>query len=329
MGWEFYLDFVKTFDYFLMLNNIIGDNMNNALRIILIIVGIFVGISFLVVGVGLFAFADAIGTKDDSGEESTVSGARVAIVEVKDVITSSEDVVRQLKKYQKNKNVKSIVVRVNSPGGSVAPSQEIYAVIKNIRDAGKPVVVSMADLAASGGYYISIGATKIFANPGTLTGSIGVIAQFPNYMGLMDKVGLNMTTYKSGNLKDAGSPYRKSSEADQKYFQDLIDNAYSQFVNAVALERKMEMNEVKKIADGRVFTGMQACDFGLVDTLGGLEDAINYAAIIGGINGEPKTVKERKKQNFMEMLNSKIENPLNKAYDMFNSPSLQYKLSFD
>ena len=329
MGWEFYLDFIKIFDYFSTLNNIIGDNMNNALRIILIIVGVFVGISFLVVGIGLFAFADAISIKGENGEESTVSGARVAIVEIKDVITSSEDIVRQLKKYQKNKNVKSIVVRVNSPGGSVAPSQEIYKMIKNIHNSGKPIVVSMADLAASGGYYISIGATKIFANPGTLTGSIGVIAQFPDYMGLMEKVGLNMTTYKSGNLKDAGSPYRKSSEADQKYFQALVDNAYSQFVNAVAFERKMEMGEVKEFADGRVFTGMQAYDFGLVDTLGGLEDAINYAAILGGIEGEPKIVRERKKQTLMEMLNSKIENPLNKAYDMFNSPSLQYKLSFD
>ena len=311
-----------------MLNNI-GGNMNNALRIIVIIVGIFVGICFLVVGIGLFAVAGAITTSDDEDSQS-ITGARVALVEIKDAIVSSEDIVKQLKKYQKNKNVKSIVVRVESPGGSVAPSQEIYEAIKSVRDSGKPIVVSMGSIAASGGYYVSIGANKIFANPGTLTGSIGVIMQYPNVMGLMDKIGVNMTTVKSGGLKDAGSPYRKSSDDDKKYFQNLIEDAYDQFVDAVALERKMEVGELKKLADGRVFTGLQAYEYGLVDSLGGYEDAIMYAAFLGGIDGEPKTVKEKKKQTVIEILGSSIsDNPINRAYDMFNSPNLQYKLSFD
>ena len=304
--------------------------MNNALRIILIIVGVFVGFCFLVVGIGLFSIAGAINSSDKDEETVSISGARVAIVELKDVIVSSEEVVRQLKKYQKNKNVKSIVVRVDSPGGSVAPSQEIYEAIKLINDSGKPVVISMGSVAASGGYYVAIGAEKIFANPGTLTGSIGVIFQYPNYMGLMDKVGVNMTTHKSGDLKDAGSPYRKSSADDQKYFQELIDDAYDQFISAVAYERSMDINELKKLADGRVFTGMQAYECGLVDTLGGYEDAIMYAAMLGGIEGEPKVVKEKKKQTFLEIVSSKVsDNPLNKAYDILNAPNLQYKVSFD
>jgi protease-4 len=305
--------------------------MNNVLRIVLIVVGVFVGVCFLVVGIGLFAVAGAITSSGGSDDgSSSVSGPRVALVEVKDVITSSEEIVKQLKKYDKNKNVKSIVVRVESPGGSVAPSQEIYEAIKSIRDSGKPIVVSMGSVAASGGYYLSIGATKIFANPGTLTGSIGVILEYPNYMGLMDKIGVNMTTIKSGKMKDVGSPYRKSSSEEEKYLQDLIDNTYNQFISAVSIERKITLEEVKEMADGRVFTGLQAYDYDLVDTLGGYEDAIMYAGMLGGIEGEPKTVKEKKKQTFMEILNSKItDHPLNKAYDMLNSPNLQYKLSFD
>jgi protease-4 len=311
------------------INNIeIGDNMDKVLKVILIIAGFFVGFSFLVLGIAFFALADAVSPTTQDEETSTISGARVALVELKGVITSSEEVIKQLKKYQKNKNVKSIVVRVESPGGVVAPSQEIYEAIKNVRESGKPIVISMGSVAASGGYYVSVGATKIFANPGTLTGSIGVILQVDNVVGLMDKIGVNVTTVKSGQLKDAGSPYRKFNDEDRKYFQNLIDNSYDQFVGTVANERKIELGKLKQIADGRVFTGLQAYEYGLVDSLGTYEDAIKYAAMLGGIEGEPKTVKEKKKQTVMEMMMG--ENPSNKIYDMmFNSPSLQYKLSFD
>jgi len=306
--------------------------MNNVLRIILIVVGVFVGISFLVMGGGLFALAGAVSSDggDDKESSGSITGPRVALVEVKDVIMTSEDIVRQLKKYDKNKNVKAIVVRVESPGGSVAPSQEIYEAMRNIREAGKPIVVSMGDMAASGGYYISIGGTKIFSNPGTLTGSIGVILQYPNYMGLMDKVGVQYNTVKSGKMKDVGSPFRKSTDEETKYLQDLIDNTYNQFVGAVSHERGIPMDELKEIADGRVLTGWQAYEYGLVDTIGSYDDAIKYAAMLGGIEGEPKTVKEKKKQTFVELLNSQIaDNPLNRAYDMFGTPRLQYKLVFD
>jgi protease-4 len=305
--------------------------MNNILKVILILVGIFVGVAFLSVGVGLWVIADAITSPAKGDEEiSSVSGARIGVVEVKDVISSSEDIIRQLKKYQKNSNVKAIVVRVESPGGGIAPSQEIYETIRSIKKSGKPVIISMGSMAASGGYYISLGATKIFANPGTLTGSIGVILEYPNYSQLMEKVGVNMTTVKSGRMKDAGSPYRKSSGDDQKYFQQLIDNGYEQFLEAVMAERKIEKEELLKLADGRVFTGRQAYDYHLIDSLGTYEDAINYAGKLGGIEGEPKIIKEKKKQTLMELMLSKIfDKPLGKASDLFNSPNLQYKFSID
>jgi protease IV len=305
--------------------------MNNVLKVILILVGIFVGLAFLSVGIGLFVIADAITSSASNDEESTsISGTKVALVEVKDVITSSEEIIRQLKKYQKNSNVKAIVVRVESPGGGIAPSQEIYETIKSIRNSGKPVVISMGSMAASGGYYISLGANKIFANPGTLTGSIGVILEYPNFTQLMDKVGVNMTTVKSGKMKDAGSPYRKSSVDDQKYFQELIDNGFEQFIDAVVQERKIDKAELLKLADGRVFTGRQAYNYNLVDTLGTYDDAIRYAGKLGGIEGEPKTVKEKKKQALMDVLLSKIfDKPLSKASELFSSPNLQYKFSID
>jgi len=304
--------------------------MNNVLKIILILVGIFVGLAFLSVGIGLFVIADAITSPVNDDETTTVTGPRVAIVEVKDVIMSSEEVIKQLKKYQKNSNVKAIVVRVESPGGGIAPSQEIYEAIKNIKNSGKPVVISMGSMAASGGYYISLGANKIFANPGTLTGSIGVILEYPNFTQLMDKVGVNMTTIKSGKMKDAGSPYRKSSADDEKYFQQLIDNGYGQFIDAVAMERKLDKKDLLELADGRVFTGRQAYEYKLIDTLGTYEDAILYAGKLGGIEGEPKTVKEKKKQTLMDIMVSKIfDKPLGKASDLFNSPNLQYKFSIE
>lgn len=307
------------------------SSMNNVLRVILILVGVFVGIAFLSVGVGLFVIADAITSPIEPDDETTTGGgSRVAVVEIKDVITSSEDVVRQFKKYQKNRNVKAVLVRVESPGGGIAPSQEIYEAIKNLKNSGMPVVVSMGSMAASGGYYVSLGANKIFANPGTLTGSIGVIIQYPNFRQLMDKVGVDMTTVKSGRMKDAGSPFRKSAIDDEKYFQQLIDNGYEQFIGAVIAERKIDRDKILELADGRVFTGQQAFEHNLVDTLGTYEDALKYAAYLGKIEGEPKILKEKKKQTLMELMLSKIfDKPLGRASEFLSSPNLQYKFSIE
>lgn len=291
------------------------------------VIGLFVGF-FLLFGLFVFFLFTWIFAEPYDESEST-SGARVAVVELKEPIYSSEETVRQFKKYRENKAVKAIVFRVDSPGGGVAASQEIYEEVKKTRDGGKPVVVSMGGIAASGGYYVSCGASKIVANPGTLTGSIGVIFQFLQIDELMKKVGVDATTVKSGKLKDAGSPFRKPTEEEKKFFQSLIDNTYDQFVDVVANERKIDRKEVIKYADGRVFTGKQALAYGFVDTLGTLEDAISIAAEMGDIKGKPKVVKERKRKSFWGILTEEARSEIGAIRDeLFSQPFLQYKFTY-
>jgi len=252
-------------------------------------------------------------------EEITGYGDRVAIVEVQGTILSSENIVRQLKKFAKQSSVRALVLRVDSPGGSATASQEIYEEVKRIRNSGKPVVASMGSMAASGGYYISVAATKIVANPATVTGSIGVISQFINVADLLKKVGIQETTVKTGKFKDAGSPFRSLTEEEKLYFQELMINVYDQFVDAVASERNLPIDTVRKYGDGRLFSGAQAKRIGLVDTLGSLEDAIRLAGKLGGIRGEPATVRELKRVSFVErffdsakqsVLGNRLEEPL-------------------
>ena len=239
---------------------------------------------------------------DNDDEYSSGTGGTLAVVELKDEILSSENIVRQIKKYRESPSVKGIVLRIESPGGGVSASQEIYEEVKKTRDGGKPVVVSMGSVAASGGYYVSCGATKIVANPGTVTGSIGVISQFMNFNQLMGKVGVGTTTVKSGKFKDTGSPYREMTEEEKKYFQETIDDVYQQFLSVVETERKLSHDAAKKLADGRIFTGKKAYEVGLVDTLGTYEDAIALAAHLAKISGTPKLVKERKKERLSDIL---------------------------
>ncbi len=220
-------------------------------------------------------------------------GSRVAIIELNGIITSSDRIVRQFKKYQKDASVKSVVFRINSPGGGIAASQEIYEHVKRVRDSGKPVVASMGSVAASGGYYVALGAQSIMANPGTTTGSIGVIAEIPNFSRLLDKLGISFTIIKSGKFKDTGSPYRNIRAEEYEYLQEWIDNGYEQFVDIVSKERKLSIEKVREVADGRVFTGEQALNLSLIDTLGTFDDAINLAAKLGGISGEPRILHER------------------------------------
>ncbi|NOZ74133.1 MAG: signal peptide peptidase SppA [FCB group bacterium] len=222
-------------------------------------------------------------------------GSKVAIVTVNGPIMDSETWVRQLAMYDERSDVKAIVLRVNSPGGGVAASQEIFAKVGEVNQH-KPVVVSMGSVAASGGYYIALRARIIMANRGSVTGSIGVIMEYPVMTSLMEKIGLEMETVKSGPLKDAGSPTRPVSEEDRAYFQDVVGNLYEQFVSDVATYRQLPESEVKVIADGRVYTGVQALELGLVDTLGTFTEAIALAGELGGITGTPKTVRpvERK-----------------------------------
>ncbi|PLY06689.1 MAG: signal peptide peptidase SppA, partial [Desulfuromonas sp.] len=216
-------------------------------------------------------------------------GEKVGVVEVRGAILSSESLIDDLITFRDNDSVKAIVLRIDSPGGGVAPSQEVHEeVVRTLQS--KPVVVSMGSVAASGGYYIAAPCSRIVANPGSLTGSIGVIMEFTNIEQLMQKVGLYNEVVKSGKHKDIGSPVRPMTPDDRALLQGVIDDVHRQFVDAVASGRKLPREEVAPLADGRIFTGRQARDLGLVDELGNLEDAIRLAASLGGIEGEPDVV---------------------------------------
>ena len=249
---------------------------------------------------------------------------KIAIINIESIITQSSNTVRQIKKYADDKSIKAIVLRIDSPGGGVAPSQEIYSEILNVRkNSNKIVVTSMGNLAASGGYYIACASDKIVANPGTLTGSIGVIMTFSNIEELMKKIGLKTEIIKSGEFKDIGSPMREFTEKEKKLLQGVIDDVYDQFVNAVSVGRSIAVQKVKELSDGRIFTGRQAFEIGLVDKLGSLEEAIKLAAELVGIEGKPKIVSEKKEKNLLfKLLENKVLSYLPKQLHII--PGLQY-----
>ncbi len=219
-------------------------------------------------------------------------GDKVAIIEITGAIESSEDIVRQLKKYDEDGSVPAIVLRINSPGGGVAPTQEIYEKILDVRENGTYVVSSLSSVAASGGYYIACAADTIFASPGTLIGSIGVIFSFLTFEGLMDKIGVQLEVVKSGELKDVGNYSREMTQKEREMLQAALSDVYDQFVIAVAEGRNLDIEQVEDIADGSIFTGNQGIRLGLVDKLGGLEDAIALAGEMAGLGDNPRTVKE-------------------------------------
>ena len=266
-------------------------------------VGLF-GAAIILVAIAFFSFSASLaGGGSDTYEESVGSGnERVAVIELATPITSSEEIVRQFRKYQNRNNVKAIVLRLDSPGGSVSPSQEILQEVKRTRQLGKPVVVSMGSVAASGAYYIACGATRIVANPGTITGSIGVISQFMSYKGLLEKIGVEGTTVKSGRYKDVGNPSRKMTDEDVGQIQLVIDDVYEQFMQEVSTSRSIPLDTVRIIAQGRIYTGKQAYALRLVDTLGTMQTAVQIAGILGKIEGEPKIIRERKRQSFVEQM---------------------------
>lgn len=220
-------------------------------------------------------------------------GGRVALVDIKGVITSSESIVRQVDKYEDDGSVKALVLRIDTPGGGVAASQEIYDRLLKFRDSGKFIVVSMGSVAASGGYYIACAADSIVANPGTVIGSIGVILSFPVFEKLMDKVGINIEVIKSGDLKDVGNYARQITPADREMLQALIDDTHDQFVNVIAESRNLELESVREFSDGSVFTGRQAIELALIDRLGTLQDAIAVAGEMADLGDDPRIVKER------------------------------------
>jgi protease-4 len=227
---------------------------------------------------------------------------RVALVRIEGVLLTSDRVVDELRDYAEDSSVKAIVIRIDSPGGGVVPSQEIYNAVKYAKKKGKKVVVSMGSVAASGGYYVAAAADKIVANPGTLTGSIGVKMEFANVEKLLEKIGVQGMIVKSGEYKDIGSPFRAMTEPEKKLLQGVIDDVHSQFIAAVAQGRRMQEADVRAIADGRIFTGQQALSLKLVDQMGDLNDSIQLAGSLAGIKGKPNVIEKRKKVSFFEYL---------------------------
>ncbi len=247
-------------------------------------------------------------------------GDRVALIRIEGPILDSKDTIDEIKDYMKDPSIKAVVLRIDSPGGAVAPSQEIY---EEVRKAvvKKKIVVSMGSIAASGGYYIASPATRIIANPGTLTGSIGVIMEIPNFQGLMNKLGIKTEVVKSGRHKDIASVFRSIGKEEREILQGVLDNVHEQFIKAVAEGRKMLREDVKKIADGRIFTGEQALAAGLVDELGNLEDAVKAAAKLAGIKGEPVVVSKKEKLSFINILRGTMPKELT---DVFPSVRIKY-----
>ena len=249
-------------------------------------------------------------------------GEKVAVLDITGVISGSDDAIKLIHAYRDDPSIKAIVIRIDSPGGSVAPVQEIYTELKKIE---KPIVASMAGSAASGGYYLACAAETIFANPGTLTGSIGVIMQFTQLKGLYDKVGLGHQVIKSGNFKDAGSPFRELTEQERAVLQSTVDDVYNQFVDTIfeARGHYLTRDEIVKLADGRIFSGQQALTAKLLDQLGNLPDAIETAGELAGVEGKPKVVRKEKKVPLLEQLAGvKQISPLN---EMFSPPGATFR----
>jgi protease-4 len=228
-------------------------------------------------------------------------GDKIAIVEIKGVISQSSGIIEEIHQYQEDEGVKAIILRIDSPGGGVGPSQEIHQEVLRAK-LKKKVVTSMGSVAASGGYYIACASDLIVANPGTITGSIGVLMEFTNIEELFKKIGIKGVVLKSGEHKDVGSPFREMTPEERKMMQDVIDNIHQQFVQAVAMGRKMDQAKVMEIADGRILSGEQAKEIGLVDQLGNLQDAIDITAKLVGIEGKPKILYPKRRLSFLEMI---------------------------
>lgn len=257
-----------------------GETIKNLFAAVGVVVVALLGLSILI------AFL--------SSGSSIVSGDKVAVVKLEGVITDPMDFTDELRTYEERDDVKAVVVRIDSPGGAVGPSQEIYSAIKRLKKK-KKVVASMGTMAASGGFYAACAADKVVANPGTITGSIGVIVEFINAEELLAKIGVQGYVVKSGKFKDTGSPIRKMTPEEKELLQSLIDDVNGQFIKAVASGRGLKEDDVRKIADGRVFSGEQAKALGLVDRIGDLTDAIDLSAELAGIKGKPNVIYPEKK----------------------------------
>jgi protease-4 len=242
---------------------------------------------FFLLGVAVIAYSFL------GKDKLLTSRDKVGVVEIKGVLTDSKTIIKHLDRYRDDAGIKAIVLRIDSPGGAVGPAQEILREVEKVK-LKKKIVASLGTVAASGGYYIACGADLVMANKGTATGSIGVIMQFTNVEELTKKVGLDFFTLKSGRYKDVGSPFRSMTPEEKEYMQRLLDNIYQQFIGDVARNRKIPVDKMKSLAEGKVYTGEEAKQVGLVDEFGNLQDAIEKAGRLGGITGKVEAVYPQK-----------------------------------
>jgi len=245
---------------------------------------------FVSIMVFLFSGTKMLNTQF-SGQYSDLDG-NVGIVEINGMILSSKEIIKDIKTFREDAAIKAIILRIDSPGGGIGPSQEIFREIMKIK-TDKKVIASMGSVAASGGYYIASATDGIMANSGTITGSIGVIMEYANLMEIAKKIGISPVVIKSGEYKDMGSPLRDLGESEKKLFQELVDDLHLQFVTDVANARKMDIRTIASLADGRVYTGQKAAALKLIDRIGNMDDAVQWAGELAGIDGEVKPVYPR------------------------------------
>ena len=252
-------------------------------------------------------------------------GDKIGILEVNGEIVDAQQLVEQIIEFRDSRAVKSVVLRIDSPGGGVGPSQEIHSELKRLAKE-KPLIVSMGSVAASGGYYVAVAGERIFANPGTITGSIGVIMSFPDYQGIMEKVGVKTQVIKSGRFKDIGSSTRDFTDADRELLQNMIDEVHSQFVNAISEGRNLPVERLQPFVDGRIFTGQQALDAGLIDELGCLSDAVRHAGNVAGLGDDPRVIypQEEEKSIFERLIQGAASRYLGVAISTRSSAGFQY-----
>lgn len=271
---------------------------------LLIIFGISSFFFFAFVISSFLFFSKGINGKSKSAEKALFQQSSIGVLEVNGVIMDSKKAVKTIQQFEESKDVKAVVVRINSPGGAVGPSQEIY---EALRKMSKPVVSSMSSVAASGGFYVAMASKKVFANPGTITGSIGVIMEFANLEKLYEWAKVKRYVIKTGKFKDAGSEFREMTAEERALLQGMVDDVLVQFVDAVAEGRKLPRETVTQIADGRIFSGNQALKLKLVDQLGTFTDAVEEAAKLANITGKPKLIYGEKKKGFKELIEEQLQ----------------------
>ena len=249
----------------------------------------------------------------------------IAIVNIHGMLMDSRDIVQQLSDYRHNPQIRGVILRIDSPGGAVAPAQEIYSEILKLRANHKTVYASMGAVAASGGYYIACAADYVLANPGTLTGSISAVMALNNIEELTKKVGVKPNIIKSGKFKDLGSPLRAMTPEEHILLQGVVNDVHEQFVQAIARGRGLPLSEINRVADGRIMTGQQALKLNLIDEVGGLEKTIDLLAKKIGIVGKPKVIEQKEKIPFLGwLLQGRLSNRLAEAFIPSPQPRLQY-----